>query len=85
MGYADDGMDGANLESVNEVRNVISLGWYGGLALGWGRIRKSRFPMSALRMDKDIVPGLNEVWNDIVPHGKVGQEPVGENNPWSGG
>ena len=41
--------------------------------------------MSALRMDKDVVPALNEEWNDIIPHHKVGHQAVGENNPWSGG
>lgn len=56
------------MECVDEMRNVISQGGYSGL----GSSGKTRFPMSALRMDKNVVPALNEEWNNIIPHRKVG-------------
>lgn len=76
-------MDGRpNVECVDEVCNVVSQGRNSGRPWSSG---KSGFPMSALRMDKDVVPTLNEEWNDIIPHRKVGHQAVGKNDPWSGG
>ena len=73
---------GSNLDSVDEMCYVIGQGGNGSLSCRSRSRRKGRLAVSTLGVKKDVELALKEEWNDIVPQGQVGQERIGEHNPW---